>query len=65
LNPSTKAKFHLADALRYISQTLFETAVLDDPEPLKPGSPAHYAELARVMRGDEYEDRTYETEDYD
>ena len=65
LNPATKAKFHLADALRYISQTLFETAVLDDPEPLKPGSPAHYAELARVMRGDEYEDRTYETEDYD
>lgn len=56
LNPATKAKFHLADAMRYISQTLFESAVLDDPEPVKAGSPAHYAELARIMRADPYED---------
>jgi hypothetical protein len=45
LNPATKAKFHLADAMRYIAQTLFETAVIDDPEPVKPGTFAYYDAL--------------------
>jgi hypothetical protein len=45
LNPATKAKFHLADAMRYVAQTLFETAVIDDPEPVKPGTHAYYMAL--------------------
>lgn len=64
LDPQTKSKFHFADALRGIAQTLFETAVYDDPEPIKPGSPAYYQQLVQLNRADD--DYHYEqTEDYD
>lgn len=63
LNPATKAKFHLADALRYIAQTLFEGVMYDEPEPPEAGSIAYYQALAEHIRSEDYGD--YQTQDYD
>jgi len=55
LDPSDKAKFHLADALRYIAKALYTIAIYDDPEPVTAGSVEFYEKLGEYANSNETE----------